>query len=355
MHYKPSVCETVERFRCLWARESPDRVLVKIDLQNPDTPTVMNAMSKVPRFGEMVDEWEAGFELNRPLGDDNLPVVYGELGGYIVGGFLGAKVSWGAGGAYPEKLILDMKRWRDYVRFDEGNEYYLLHMNYLRYLAERSAGRFGYTEMIAIDGLNFLDCVRHGDAYTDLYDYPSETREVLDYASDLTVELVREQRKLVPPFNGGRFNFYQIWTPGKTIFISVDAYGQCGPEVFEKFGRKYVQRLADEFGGGWLHVHSDAMRLLHTYASLDGLVAVGLEDWIKPPFAVDHLDEIRGMTGDVPLMINIEKERLLAMIGAGTLPGNALYWVSGVRSADEANRVAGIAHGYRAPHARALY
>ena len=116
-----------------------------------------------------------------------------------------------------------------------------------------------------------------------------------------------------------------------------------------------VDRLADEFGGGWLHVHSDAMRLLHAYASLDGLVAVGLEDWIKPPFAVDHLDEIRGMTGDVPLMINIEKERLLALIGAGTLPGNALYWVSGVRSADEANRLARIAHGYRAPHTRTLY
>jgi hypothetical protein len=355
MHYKPSLGETVERFRSLWARESPDRVLVKIDIQNPDTPTVMNAMAKVPRFPEMVDEWEAGFELNRPVGDDNLPVVYGELGGYIVGGFLGAKVSWGAGGAYPEKLVLDMKRWRDFLRFDEENEYYRLHTSYLKYLRERSAGRFGFTEMIAIDGLNFLDCVRHGDAYTDIYDYPAETREVMDFASDLTVRLVRGQRKLVPSLEGGRFNFYQIWTPGETIFISVDAYGQCGPEVFEKFGRKYVQRLADEFGGGWLHVHSDAMRLLPAYASLGGLVAVGLEDWIKPPFAVDHLEEIRGVTGGIPLMINIDKERLLAMIGAKILPGNTLYWVSGVRSAGEANRVAEIAHGYRAPHERALH
>jgi hypothetical protein len=355
MHYKPSVRETVDRFRRLWARESPDRVLVKIDIQNPDAPTVMNAMSKAPRFGEMVDEWEAGFELNRTIEDDNLPVAYGELGGYIVGGFLGAKVSWGAGGAYPEKLILDMKRWRDYVRFDEGNEYYLLHMGYLRYLAGRSAGRFGFTEMIAIDGFNFLDCVRHGDAYTDIYDYPAEVLEVMDYASDLTVKLVREQRKIVPAFEGGQFNFYQIWTPGETIFISVDAYGQCGPEVFEKFGRKYVQRLADEFGGGWLHVHSDAMRLLPAYASLGGLVAIGLEDWIKPPFAVDHLGEIRGMTGDTPLMINVDKERLLAMIDSRTLPGNTLYWVSGVPSADEANRVAEIARDYRAPHARTLY
>jgi hypothetical protein len=346
--YKPGLEESVERFRRLWARDSPDRILVKIDIQDPKTPTVMNAMARVPDFGGMVDEWERGFALNRGLQDDNLPVVYGELGGYIIGGFLGAKVSWGAGGAYPEKLIPDMTRWKDYVRFDTANEYYRLHMAYQEYLARRSEERFGFTEMIAIDGLNFLDCVRHGDAYTDIFDHPSEALELMEYASQLNVKLVRRQRQRIPPFRGGRFNFYQIWTPADTIFLSVDAYGQCGPDVFERFGRRFVQRLIDEFGGGWLHVHSDAMRLLPTYRSLRGLVAIGLEDWIKPPLAIDHLEEIRNITGDIPLMINIERQRLLAMIDAHTLPGNALYWVSGVRTAEEANRIAEISHAYRA-------
>jgi hypothetical protein len=355
MFYKPTLSDTIRRFRRLWARDCRDEILVKIDVQDPRTPTVMNAMAKVPDIEAVVDEWEKGFELNREIRDDNLPVVYGDLGGYIIGGFLGARVSWGTGGAYPEQLIPDMKRWRDFVRFDEQNEYFRLHMRYLSRLAERSRGRFGYTEMIAIDGLNFLDCVRHGEAYTDVYDHPREVREVLDCASDLNMDLVRRQRKLMPHIEGGRFNLYQIWTPGETIFISVDAYNQCGPEVFESFGRRYVQRLADEFGGGWLHLHSDAMRLLPSYRSIANLVAVGFEDWIKPPFAIDHLREIRDALGDMPLMINISRERLLAMMGERTLPGGVLYWVSGVRSADDANRLAEMACVYRAPYARKAF
>jgi hypothetical protein len=348
VYYKPALEETVERYRRLWARESPDRILVKIDVQDPATPTVMNAMAKVPDYAAMVEEWEKGFERNRGVEDDNLPVVYGELGGYIIGGFLGARVGWGAGGAYPEKLILDMKRWKDYLRFDETNEYYRLHMGYLEYLAERSNGRFGYTEMIVIEGMNFLDCVRHGDAYTDVYDHPREVKEIFAFASAMSVDLLKRQRRLIPKYEGGRFNFYQIWTPGETVFLSVDAYGQCGPEIFEQFGRRPLQRLIDEFGGGWLHVHSDAMRLLPVYRNLVGLVAIGLEDWIKPPYAIDHLEEIRGVTGDIPLMLNISKERLLAMIETRTLPGGTLYWVSGIHTTEE-NTVADIAHRYRAP------
>jgi hypothetical protein len=163
------------------------------------------------------------------------------------------------------------------------------------------------------------------------------------------------QRSLIETYRGGRFNFYQIWTPGETIFISVDAYGQCSPGVFEKFGRKYVQRMVDEFHGGWLHVHSDAMRLLPNYITMRGLVAIGLEDWIKPPRAIDHINEIIEITGDVPLMINIEKNELLAMMEAKTLPGNVLYWVGGVRNEDEANRIALGAYGYRSRYKRRLY
>jgi hypothetical protein len=346
VYYKPEIDNSVERFKRLWSREAPDKILVKIDIQDPENPTVMHAMQKVPDYKAMVDEWEKGFELNREIADDNLPVVYGELGGYIIGGFLGAGVSWGAGGAYPQKLIHDMKDYTKYLVFDENNEYYRMQINFTKYLAERSKGRFGFTEMITIDGLNFLDCVRHGDAYTDIYDYPEEIRKIMDFASDLNIKLVKEQRRLIDTYRGGRFNFYQIWTPGETIFISVDAYGQCGPEVFEKFGRKYVQRLIDEFKGGWLHVHSDAMRLLPNYITLDNLVAIGLEDWIKPPRAIEHIDDIIEITGDVPLMINIERDELLGMMEAGSLPGNTLYWVGGVTTVKEANRIAEQAYGY---------
>lgn len=353
--YKPTLDAAVDRYQRLWAREAPDRVLVKIDIQDPPNSSVMRAMANVPNREIMLEEWERGFAANQDVADDNLPVVYGDFGGYIIGGFLGAEVAWGTGGAYPQKLIRDMARHRDYLHFDQGNRYFQMQMDYLRFLVERGAGHFAATEMIAIDGMNFIDCVRGGDAYTDVFDHPAELLEIMDFASDLNIWLVKKQREIVPSYRGGRFNLYQIWTPGETIFISVDAYGQCGPEVFEKLGRKYVQRLADEFEGGWLHVHTDAMRLLPSYVTLDKIVAIGLEDWIKPPRGIDHLAEILERVGTTPLMLNISRQELEQRMENRTLPGNALYWVGGVTDSASANRIAETAHGYVARYEKKLF
>lgn len=358
IYYKPNIDESIKRFKKLWAREALDRILVKIDIQDPKQPTVMNAMAKVPDYEKMVNEWEKGFKLNKNINDDNLPVIYGELGGYIIGGFLGANVRWGTGGAYSEKLIKNMKDYKKYLKFDENNKYYKMQINYTKYLAKRSEGKFGFTEMIAVDGLNLIDCLRGGDAYTDVYDHPKEIMDIMDFGSDLNIKLVKEQRKFIKKYRGGRFNFYQIWTPGETIFISVDAYGSCSPEIFERFGRKYVQGLIDEFNGGWLHLHTEAastMKLLTNYVALNNLVAIGFEDWISPPRGIEHIDKILEITGDIPLMINIKKDELVEMIESKILPGNILYWVSGVGSVDEANKIAKIAYGYKSKYKRKYY
>ena len=298
LYYKLSVDESVERFRKLWAREAQDKVLVKIDIQdNIYYPhfTTMSAMSKVPDYEQVVDEWEKGFKADKDINDDNLPVAYGELGSYIIGGFLGANVRWATGGAFPEKLINDMKYYKEYLGFDiEENDYYKMHFNYIKYLSERAEGKFGFTEMFPIDGLNFLECVRHNDAYTDIYDYPKEAIDIMNFGSDFNISLIKTQRQLIKKYKDGRFNFYGIWTPNETVFISVDAYGNCNPEIFEKFGRKYVQRMANEFGG-WLHLHTDSMstmRLLSKYVTLKNLIAIGFDDWIEKPRAIENINAI---------------------------------------------------------------
>ena len=350
MFYKPGLDETVERHRLLWTGEFKDRILVKIDIASPKNYTVLEAMSKGPDFEGMLSEWEKGFNVSKEIDDDNLPVLYGEMGSYIIGGFFGAKVKWGTGGVYSEALIKDIDNFEKYLDFSEDNEYYKLQLSYLNFLKEKSKSRFGYTEMLAIDGLNFLDCVRGVNAYTDVLDFPQKALSIMDIGTDFNIRFIKKQRKLIEPFKNGRFNFYQIWTPGDTVFLSVDAYGNCSSEVFEKFGRKYVQGLIDEFNGGWLHVHSDAVRLLPNYAKLKNLVAIGFEDWIKSPRIIDVIDEVKNITKDIPLMINIRKEELIQKINAKTLPGNILYWVNGVQSIDEANMIATISKKYKAPY-----
>jgi hypothetical protein len=225
-----------------------------------------------------------------------------------------------------------------------------LQLSYIKLLAEKSRDRFGFTEMLTIDGLNLLDCLRGGEAYTDVIDFPEEVIKILDFGSKFNIEFIKKQRKLIKPYKNGRFNFYQIWTPGETIFISVDAYGNCSSQVFEKFGRKYVQNLINEFGGGWLHVHSDAVRLLPNYVKLQNLIAIGLEDWIKPPRVINIIDEVKEITGCIPLMININKTEIVQKIESKTLHGNILYWVNGIENTEEANVVADLCKKYIAPY-----
>ena len=298
----------------------------------------------------MLQEWLKEFEISKDINDDNLPVVYGELGSYIIGGFFGAKVKWGAGGAYPEKLINDITRFEKYLNFSEENEYYRLQIGLTEFLAKHCDDKFGYTEMLAIDGLNLLDCLRGIDAYTDVIDYPDYVFKLLDFGSDFNINFIKKQRDIIKPYEGGRFNFYQIWTPAEIIFISLDAYGSCSKEIFKKFGRKYVQRLIDEFGGGWLHVHSDAIRLLPDYLKLNNIIAIGLEDSIKHPRIIEIIDEVKHSVGEIPLMININKDEIIQKIKSKTLYGNILYWVNGIDNIKEANIISEMCMRYRAPY-----
>lgn len=73
--------------------------------------------------------------------------------------------------------------------------------------------------MLAIDGLNLLDCIRGSDVYTGIIDYPEEVIKILDFGLKFNIEFIKKQRKLIKPYKNGRFNFYQTWTPGETIFI----------------------------------------------------------------------------------------------------------------------------------------
>jgi len=350
MYYKPNILEIIKRYELLWSREYKDRILVKIRIKNPENYPVMEAMSKAPNFEAMLEEWEKGFNISKEIDDDNLPVLYGEMGSYIIGGFFGAKVRWGTGGAYSEPLIKDINNFENLLNFSSDNEYYKLQISFLKFLKEKSKDKFGFTEMLAIDGLNFLDCVRGVNAYTDILDFPRKAIKIMDFGSKFNIDFIKKQREIIKPFHDGRFNFYQIWTPKETIFLSVDAYGNCSNDVFEKFGRKYIQNLIDEFNGGWLHVHSDAIRLLPNYIKLNKLIAIGFEDWIKSPRIIDIIDDVKLIVKDIPLMVNINKEEIIQKIKDKTLPGNILYWVDGVQSIDEANMIASICKKYKAPY-----
>jgi hypothetical protein len=82
---------------------------------------------------------------------------------------------------------------------------------------------------------------------------------------------------------------------------------------------------------------------------MPGLVCVLLldEDWSDR--AYDKLPEYHTQADDVPLVIQCRWEEFVRDLEAKKLPGNVLYDVSDVPSAEDANRVMEKVREYQAP------
>jgi hypothetical protein len=130
--------------------------------------------------------------------------------------------------------------------------------------------------------------------------------------------------------------------------MSVDAYGNCSPQIFHQFGSPYLQRMIDYYGGGWLHLHSHALHLLPEIVKLDKLVGIGICDDPNVPGCFKRLHDIRQITGDIPLQIDCSARQLEEAMKNHSLLGNIMYMiVAGVENVDQANRLMDRIRVYR--------
>jgi hypothetical protein len=170
---------------------------------------------------------------------------------------------------------------------------------------------------------------------------------------DFNIRLLEMQRDIFGPsvyYDDGVFIQHCSWLPGRTVWLSVDAYSLCSPQVYAGIGREYQQQLIDHFGGGWLHLHALGVYLLPELVKLKRLLGISILDDPGQPRPFEQLQQIQAATGALPLEIWCHKDELLAGIRAGTLPGGILYRVDQVKTVDEGNAVAAQAREYRAPN-----
>jgi hypothetical protein len=151
------------------------------------------------------------------------------------------------------------------------------------------------------------------------------------------------QREILTPnlyYQDGIFSMFRIWLPGRAPWMSVDAYGNCSPQIFCEFGAPYLQRMVDYYSGGWIHLHSHALHLLPEIVKLDKLVGIGVFDDPNVPGGFEQLERIRQVTRDIPLQIDCSAWQLEKSMLDHTLPGNGMYMIrEGVENVDQANRL----------------
>ena len=349
MRYKKNLDDVISRNRRFWSREATGSILAKVDLEDCLTMRTWEralAPGVCPDNRRMFDAFVRDFEKRTDILDDATPTARPNIGDYGFGAYAGAEVIFGEGGAFAKPFLADLGQAKS-LRFDPDNRWVRLLEESTRYFTEQSEGLCATSIVETCDSLNFAENVCGSGVFLEIYDHPRELLELFDFAFELNVRLIEMQRVHIRRCSGGYFDLHEEWLPGNCVWLSVDAWGHCGAEVFRELGRHHLQKMVDHFGTGWLHMHNAHLHLLEEVVTIRGLVGIGILDDPKQPPCFGRLPQIQSVTGTIPLQINCRKDEFLSAMDEGTLPRNVMYWIdSGVRTAGEANGIMERVYAY---------
>jgi len=333
----------------LWNREFTEKVLAKIDIDGFKSLEMWDlalAPGICPDYKKMFEVFIENFKKREYLLDDAMPTARPNIGDSAFGGYVGAEIVFGETGGYAKpflKYLRDIEK----LRFDPKNPWIKHLEESTRYFADESEGRCATSIIETMDNLNFAENVYGSDIFLELYDHPKELLKVFDFACEFNIKLVELQRKYIKKFSGGYFDLHEEWLPDDCVWLSIDTWGHCSPQIFKDLGKYHLQKIIEYFGCGWLHMHNSHLHLLEEVVDIRGLVGIGILDDPGQEKCFCRLDAIKSITRDMPLQISCNKEEFLTALKGGTLPRNVMYWIDdGVETVEEGNKIMEMVYDY---------
>jgi len=89
-----------------------------------------------------------------------------------------------------------------------------------------------------------------------MLDKPSRVHELARRIADFWIAFGHAQLDVIPRYGGGYGSFfYNLWAPGRCIWLQEDASTLLSPELFEEFILPYDREIASSFEYCFLHLH----------------------------------------------------------------------------------------------------
>jgi len=138
-------------------------------------------------------------------------------------------------------------------------------LDYTRFFIEKTGGRCPI-RMADIQGPldNASLIFGHTNFLQAVITHPREVHHLLQLITDLIIEFIREQRRIVRSL-GAEFvpSDFRPWMPdGFGLAVANDAGVLVSPEIHDKFSVPYLNQIAEAFGGVYLHSCGNWLHLL---------------------------------------------------------------------------------------------
>ncbi len=119
-------------------------------------------------------------------------------------------------------------------------------------------------------------------------DHPEKLKELLAHITDVTIETAVAHASLLPRHQGGQFNSYGIWTPGRTVTFTVDAATYFSPSCYEDVFLPFDQRLCAALDTPFVHTHASARQHFPGWLEISNL---GLQCVIDQAYLPEGLNQ----------------------------------------------------------------
>jgi hypothetical protein len=360
--YKANADHVVDRLRSLYERRAMDRIFAILKVAGQGEQTLAEFRKSHPQGqcdypdpSERIEFWDHYLKEQPRIEDDALPSAYlYEMDMALWGGLFGAETIFtcdSENGHISSNAKPVLKVWSEFegLRFDRAHPWFQKYLRQLKMFAAGAVGKFGVCPICVLNGFHFSwELVGPTEAYVGAAEHPDMVRRAMELAFEVCTAVLDAYFENVPLFNGGTFDIFCEWLPGRTVMESVDAFSLTSVPFFEEWGRASLERIFARYDGGEVHIHGNGRHQLEAVASVKGLKALYLGDDTGFPRAFAVLRELRGRSGDLPLTVDATFQEFSDKLERHDLPGGVLYRVEGVDNADVANRCMERVRAYRA-------
>jgi len=235
------------------------------------------------------------------------------------------------------------------MKLDTENPWFAKYLEFIEILQEHFRNVCPVGQPI-LRGMSDLTAVLRGNSQSimDCFDYPDETRKLVEICRNAFLQVMDEQFKRLEPFHGGYFiEQYSLWAPDRIVRLQEDASALLSPELLSQFIIEPDRFLAARFPCSFIHLHTSSLFLLDLFLGIEELDVIQINkdaSGMKVPEIIPYFQSVQRARKRLVIRGPITKEDMRLL--SDNLSPNGLLIQTIVNSPREAEDFFKTACGY---------
>ncbi|MBT3271801.1 MAG: hypothetical protein HN368_01505 [Spirochaetales bacterium] len=220
------------------------------------------------------------------IADDRIPVVFPKFGFAEHIAFLGNEVEFTESTSWAHPVVTDWSKLSE-LELNEDSLWFKILMDSYDYLMAKADDRFVPCLRGLMLPMDMANALRGNDFFSDIYEYPDETRVLLDFCSEAGKWFVLKQKQKIGTYYGGTMAA-GFWLPGNSIgALSEDASVMCSPQTYSEFGLPYTGKILADYDQAFMHLHGAGSHAFSTILFSETITCVEITNDPNQPRSID--------------------------------------------------------------------